>query len=268
MLDDTEYLLGISVPRSRDRLFAARDLSVWLGDPLFFSRDGIDLLRTVVVPGRFVDLPNWDAMYLDGRFDLSGGGAGLAPYAALGSSASHVVYRPQALAGGGRSADVYLGLAVGSVALLVDLSVYEPRGDVSPVVADALFERVPDDAIVWASVRPGPPFYTWLLRWSAGLYPSPDLEASHLGAFLADASSVVGWVSEREPDTLRVLMRYVDVADAEAGAAVLRFLLYPLAAAHAGFPLFDITRDRADLLLSFVSVDALADWFQPLPAAG
>ena len=267
VLDDTEYLLGVSVPRSRDRLFAARDLSVWLGDPLFFSRDGIDALRTLVVPGRFGDLPVWDAMYLDGRFDLSAA-AGLAPYAALGLSASHVAYRPLALRGGGRSADVYLALAVGSVAVLVDLSVYEPREDVSPVVAETLFERVPDDAIVWASVRPGRPFYRWLLRWSGRLYPSPDLEPSHLGAFLAPATSVVGWVSEREPDTLRVLMRYPGVADAEAGAALLRFLFFPLAATHPDFPLFDITRDRADVLLSFVSVDALADWLRPLPPAG
>ena len=268
VLDDAEYLLGFSVQRSRDRLFAARDVSVWLGDPLFFSRDGIDQLRNIVVSGRFGNLPEWDALYLDGRFDLSGDAAGLLPYAALGSSASHVAYRPLELRGGGRSPDLYLALAVGSVAILVDLTVFQPRLDLSPVVSEVLAERLPDDAIVWASVRPGPPFYRWLLRWVGRLYPSPDLEPRHLESFLTAAGSVVGWVSEREPDTLRVLLRYGSTRDAEGAASLLRFLLFPMAGNHRGFPLFDITVDRGELMLSFVSVDALAAWLRPLPTLG
>ena len=266
--DDAEYLLGFSVQRSRDRLFAVRDLSAWIRDPLFFARPGIDQLRTIVVPGRFAALPEWEALYLDGRFDLADAGAGLVPYAALGTSASHVAYRPEVDPGGGRSADRYLALAVGSVALLVDLTVFEPRVDLAPVVTVDLFDRVPADAIIWASIRPGPAFYGWLLRSTAALYPSPGVEPRHLEAFLAPATSLVAWISPREVDTLRVLLRYREAAAARDAADLLRFLLFPVAGNHADFPLFDIAVEGEQMLLSFVSVDRLAAWLRPLPRPG
>ena len=266
--DDAEYLLGLSVQRSRDRLFAVRDLSAWFRDPLFFARPGIDQLRTIVVPGRFAALPEWDALYLDGRFDLSPAGAGLTPYAALGTSASHVAYRPEVLRDGGRSRDRYLALAVGSIALLVDLTVFEPRLQLAPVVTADIFARVPEDAIIWASVRAGPSFYGWLLRSTGQLFPSPGVEPRHIDAFLGAATSVVAWVSEREVDTLRVLVRYPGSPEARDAADLLRFLLFPLAGNHAAFPLFDIAVEGDELSLSLVSVVQLAAWLRPLPRPG
>ena len=60
-------------------------------------------------------------------------------------------------------------------------------------------------------------------------------------------------------------MRYGTRRDAEAGAALLRFLLFPMAGAHPDFPLFDITVERGELMLSFVSVEALCAWLRVLP---
>ena len=265
---DSQYIVGVPVSLARDRVFATQRVAPWLGDPGFFRSPLPESLRTLVVTGRFVDLPRWDALFLSGDFDAGRAPASLFPYARLGFRASHVVYRPWVDPVTGRSIeDRYQGLAIGGVGLLVDLSVFSAdSATIDALVPLDLADVLPLDTVVWASARSGPPLYAALVALGQRTFPGLGVGVRPLASFLDAAVSVLFWVSDSEPTTIRVRLQYGSPRDAQSAVTLLRFVLYPVSARFSAFPRFDVSQEGSTVLLSFLSVNQIRGWLDRVPS--